>query len=448
MSSACRLTTLEPNRNGSPPVDARTLHSLSGSSLIGMRGLGKHVSRGAIAVRGMTLTARKGGIVNPIGLSGCGKSALLKVIAGSQSHSARTGTVNGRPPDVCGNAIFVSISILEFVCLPSQVVMAARPGHTVYGFDLPGDYPPAPNGSGHPATRRNGTALSARQWMKHRIIPVTVTEAIQALAPPRASRLRRNLHTVLPVLALLVALCLREFLVRYDMNPHVLIPSPCLAAATLVRDIVSIGGSMWFTMSPAMAASGLAIVGGILAGTLLTLSLKAKTSLFPFKNVPQATPVVWIEFPVSIQASNARAAPLIRECIAAFIPILSSTVTGLRSAEHGLRGLFAQSGHVSGQQVHRLLVPSAHPNFLAALEVVGALSLICAAVAELVADSMGQDAGLVSLMLESGFRNGTPRVTAVLLLVSLPVIVICLITSWLSRPVLVHRHETEWKTEG
>lgn len=45
-------------------------------------------------------------------------------------------------------------------------------------------------------------------------------------------------------------------------------------------------------------------------------------------------------------------------------------------------------------------------------------------------------------MLESGFRNETHRMIAVLLLVSLPVIVIGRITSWLSNPVLVHRHET------
>ena len=408
MSSACRLTTLEPNRNGSPPVDARPLHSLPGSSLIGRRGLGKHVSRGAVAVRGIALTAREGGIVSPIGLSGCGKTALLKMIAGSRSHSARTGTVNGRPPGVRSNAIFVSNSILEFVCLPSRVVMAARPGHTINGFDFPGDNSPAPNGSGHPATSRNGAALSARQGMKHRIILVTVTEAIEALAPPRASRVRRNLHTVLPVLALVVALCLQEFLVRYHVIPHVLIPSPCLAAATLMRDIVSIGGSMWFTMSPAMAASGLAIVGGILAGTFLALSLKVKASLFPFKNILQETPVVWIAFLVFIQVSNSLAALLIRECIAAFTPILSSAATGLRSAEHGLRSLFAQSGHVPGQRVRRLPVPSARPDFLTALEVAGALSLIGAAVAGIVAGAMGHDTGLSRSCLNRVSATGLP----------------------------------------
>ncbi len=373
MSSACRLTTLEPNPGGSPPVDARTRYSLPGNSLVGMRGLGKHVSR---------------------------------------------------------------------------VAMAARLGRTVNGFDLPGDYPPAPSGSGHPATRRNGSALSARQGKKDRIIPTHATEAIEALVPPRASRLCCNLHTIPPVLASLIALCLRELLVWYHVIPRELIPSPCLATATLVQDFVSIEGSVRFTMNPAVAALGLVIVGRILTRIFSALSRKAQTSLFPSEDVLQATPSVRIAFPVFIQVGNARAALLIRACITAFIPNLSGTVAGLQGAGHGLHGLFAQSGHVPGQRVRRLPMPSAHPDFLAALEVSGALSLIGAAVAGIFAGAMGHDTGFVSLMLESSFRNGTPRVTAVLLLVSLLVTVTCLITCWLPKPALVHRHETEWKSEG
>ncbi len=98
MSSACRLTTLEPNPVGSPPVDARTLHSPSDNSLIELRGFSKQVSRGALAMHGKALTIREGGIVSLIGLSVCGKTTLLEMIAGLLSLSARTDTVNGRPP--------------------------------------------------------------------------------------------------------------------------------------------------------------------------------------------------------------------------------------------------------------------------------------------------------------------------------------------------------------
>ncbi|MCY4140417.1 MAG: hypothetical protein OXF56_19395 [Rhodobacteraceae bacterium] len=423
------------------------MHNLSGNSLIEMRGLGTHVSRGTIAAHGMTLTIREGGISTLIRLSGCGKTTLFTMIAGPRSRSARTGTVNDHPPGVGTYAIFVTNSIFEFVNLSHRVVMAARPGLTVNQFDLPSD-DPAPGGSGNPATKRNGDALPARQWGKYWIIPVPETEAMVALTPPRAFRVRRNLHTVVPVLASPVALCFRELHVRYNEKPHDLIQPPCLVATTLARDFVAIEGSMRFIMNLAMAALGLAIVGGILVGIFFALSLTVEGSIFPFGVVLQATPVVGIDFPVFIQASsNTLAAPLTCACIAAFIPNLASTVIGLRCADHDPRGLFARNGTIPGQGLRRLPVAQAHPDFLAAREVAGALSLIGAAVAECVAGAAGQDAGFVLRKLESSFRDGTPRMIAVLLMVPLLSIVIGLISIRQSRPVLVHRHATELKTE-
>ncbi len=279
-------------------------------------------------------------------------------------------------------------------------------------------------------------------------MPVPGTEAMEALTPPQVSWVRRNLHTVMLVLTLLAALCLRELLVRYHGIPHYLIPSPRLVATTLVRDFVSIEGSMWFTMKLDQAAMGLAIVGGILIGIFFVLSRKVEMNLFPFKVVLQATPVAAIAFLVCICVSNTFAALLICACIAAFIPILTSTVIGLRRADRDLRDLFAQYGAIPWQRVRCLQAPSANPDFLAELEVAGMLLLIGAVVAEFAAGAVGQDTGLVSRILESSFRDETHRMIAVPLLASLPVIVVGLITSWLSNPVLVHRHETGWKTEG
>jgi NitT/TauT family transport system permease protein len=73
--------------------------------------------------------------------------------------------------------------------------------------------------------------------------------------------------------------------------------------------------------------------------------------------------------------------------------------------------------------------------------------LIGAVVAEFVAGTAGANTGLASRILEASFRNEIPRMFAALVLVSMLGIVIFLGTSWASRRVLGHWHESEVKRE-
>jgi len=138
---------------------------------------------------------------------------------------------------------------------------------------------------------------------------------------------------------------------------------------------------------------------------------------------------------------------LICAWIVAFFPILSSTVIGLRSADHNLRDLFTLYRASSWQRFRLLLAPSALPFFLSGLKVSGGLALIGAVVAEFVAGAAGKETGLASRIFEASFRSDIPLMFAALLLVSLCGIVIFLVTSWVSRKVLGHWHESELKRE-
>ncbi len=262
------------------------------------------------------------------------------------------------------------------------------------------------------------------------------------------SRLRRNLPFLMPAMTLAVALALWEFLVWYHDVPHYLIPAPSLIAATLARDFVSLMGSLWLTVQLTLAALAFAVVGGILIGMGFALSRTVEMSLFPFAVVLQVTPIVAIAPLILIYVSDTFAALLICAWIVAFFPILSSTVIGLRSADHNLRDLFALYGASPWQRMRLLLAPSALPYFMAALKISGGLALIGAVVAEFVAGAAGQNTGLASRILESSFRMEIPRMFAALLLVSMLGIAIFLITSWLSNAVLGHWHESELKREG
>ena len=270
------------------------------------------------------------------------------------------------------------------------------------------------------------------------------------MTDPRIARERRErrLRVVLPIVTIIAALALWEFLVWYNEVPHYLIPAPSLIAQTLVRDWSSLMQSAGFTVRLTLMSLGLAIIGGVALGMVFALSRPVEMSLFPFAVILQVTPVIAIAPLILIYVSNTFAALLICAWIVAFFPILSNTAIGLRSADHNLRDLFSLYRATPWQRLRYLLIPSALPYFMAALKIAGGLALIGAVVAEFVAGTAGQNTGLASRILEASFRNEIPRMFAALFLVSLLGIVIFLATSWLSRAVLGHWHESEIRREG
>ena len=260
-------------------------------------------------------------------------------------------------------------------------------------------------------------------------------------------RREKRLRTLLPIAALLLALGLWEFLVWFNEVPHYLIPAPSLVAKTLVTDWSTLMQSAAFTVKLTLLSLALSIIGGVLLGMLFALSRLIEMSLFPFAVILQVTPVIAIAPLILIYVSNTFYALLICAWIVAFFPILSNTVIGLRSADHNLRDLFTLYQATPAQRLRHLLIPTALPFFMAALKIAGGLALIGAVVAEFVAGTAGQNTGLASRILESSFRSEIPRMFAALFLVSLLGILIFLITSWLSRAVLGHWHESEVKRE-
>ncbi|TWI36933.1 ABC transporter permease [Paracoccus sulfuroxidans] len=286
-------------------------------------------------------------------------------------------------------------------------------------------------------------------------MPTSITEpGLPAAAAPteidprilRENRERR-MRILLPIGAITLALALWEFLVWFYQVPHYLIPAPSLIAKTLVQDWASLAQSAAFTVKLTLLSLGLAIIGGVALGMIFALSKPVEMALFPFAVILQVTPVIAIAPLILIYVSNTFVALLICAWIVAFFPILSNTVIGLRSADHNLRDMFRLYQATPWQRLRYLLIPSALPYFMAALKIAGGLALIGAVVAEFVAGTAGQNTGLASRILESSFRNEIPRMFAALFLVSLLGVVIFLITSWLSRLVLGHWHESEIKRE-
>ena len=280
----------------------------------------------------------------------------------------------------------------------------------------------------------------------------TIDPALEAISPlndadRRRDRRERVLTIVAPLLVLVVALAAWELFVRINKIPPYILPGPVLVLQTLWEKWPSLSGSLWFTVKLTLSALGLAIVGGVGLGTLFALSRYVEVSLFPYAVVLQVTPIIAIAPLIMIYVDSTMGALLICAWIVAFFPILSSTVIGLRSADHNLRDLFTLYRASPWQRFRWLLTPSALPYFMSGVKVSGGLALIGAVVAEFVAGAAGKETGLASRIFEASFRSDVPLMFAALLLVSLCGILIFLVTSWVSKMVLGHWHESKLKRE-
>jgi NitT/TauT family transport system permease protein len=176
-----------------------------------------------------------------------------------------------------------------------------------------------------------------------------------------------------PIAAVTLFLLAWEIVVHWKDIPPYLLPAPSLVLLTLWQNLGSLMQSWWVTVSITFAALALAVIFGVLLGSLFTLSRWAEWSFTPFAVVLQVTPIIAIAPLVMILTDSAIVTVLICAWIVAFFPVLAGTVTGLRSADANLRDLFRLYRATPWQRLRLLLAPSALPSFLTCLKVAGGL---------------------------------------------------------------------------
>ena len=105
--------------------------------------------------------------------------------------------------------------------------------------------------------------------------------------------------------------------------------------------------------------------------------------------------------------------------------------------------LFRLSRATRWQTLWRLRVPSALPYFFGGLRIASGLALIGAVVAEFVAGTGGEGAGLAYQILLAGIQLNIPRLFAALLLIAAAGVAMFAATAGLSRLALARWHESE-----
>ena len=258
----------------------------------------------------------------------------------------------------------------------------------------------------------------------------------------------RVMRIAAPALVALVALAVWQgFVVAYDIPPY-LVPSPLAVLRTLVTDRLLLLDSLGVTLGIALTALAISIVLGVFVALVFVQSRWIEMSLFPYAILLQVTPIVAIAPLIIIWVKDTRIALVVCAVVVAIFPIISNTTLGLRSVDPGLLNLFRMCRATRWQVLWRLRVPGALPYFFGGLRISSGLALIGAVVAEFVAGTGGQGAGLAYQILLAGIQLNIPRLFAALVLIALCGVVLFTLTTWASNAALSRWHESELRPEG
>lgn len=265
-----------------------------------------------------------------------------------------------------------------------------------------------------------------------------------------AGRLQALLQRMAWPLGLGVAVVgLWEFLVRYNDVPRFVLPAPSRIVATFVADADYLFQAWQYTAMISVAAFFVALFSGLLIGSLLVQSKRLESMIWPYAVILQVTPsfalapliLIWVGF------ERTWLALLINAWLVAFFPILSNTVIGLKSADHGLRNLFGLYGASRWQRFRELQLPAALPYIMAGVRISASLAVIGAIVAEFLAAS-GSATGLAWAILESGSQLNIERMFAAVMVLSIYGLAIWYATGWVQHRLLAHWHESETTQEN
>ena len=258
----------------------------------------------------------------------------------------------------------------------------------------------------------------------------------------------RVLRFVAPALIAVVLVALWQGLVVAYEVPTYIVPSPWVVLQTLVADRALLIDALGVTLGIALTALAIATLVGTLVALVFVQSRWIEMSLFPYAVLLQVTPIVAIAPLIIIWVRDTRTALVLCAVVVAIFPIIANTTLGLRSVDHGLLNLFRMCRASRWQVLSRLRIPSALPYFFGGLRIASGLALIGAVVAEFVAGTGGQGAGLAYQILLSGMQLNIPRLFAALFLIAAAGIALFAATVWISHAVLSRWHESEAEAPG
>lgn len=267
--------------------------------------------------------------------------------------------------------------------------------------------------------------------------PEAGTPTPVATAATRTAPARRLPAWVPPVLVAVALLGLWYALSYVILSPdnRFLMPPPhevlgMFADADVRSDLFT---ALSRTMVVSFVGLAIAIVIGVLWGTLMSQAPWVERSLYPYAVLLQTIPILALVPLIGFWFGFELSSRVIVCVLMALFPIVSNTLFGLQSADKGQRELFALQGASRWTVLTKLQFPAAMPNIFVGLRTSAGLSVIGAIVGDMY--FRRGTPGIGALMSNYQSRLQSSELFAAILLSALLGIVIFAVFGWLAKKI-------------
>ena len=198
-----------------------------------------------------------------------------------------------------------------------------------------------------------------------------------------------------------------------------LLPPPSMILESIQSNFFSLMGSLAVTLKVTLTALIASVVISVCLAIIFYFSKFVERSMMPITVVLQVTPIIAIAPLISIWVDSSQMATLICAFLVAFFPLLTNTISGLKSTERNHLDLMKLYRANKYQLLRYVVLPNALPYFLSGLKISTGLALIGAIVGEFVIGPISGHSGLAYRIIESGYQLEIPKMFASVVLISI-----------------------------
>ena len=226
-----------------------------------------------------------------------------------------------------------------------------------------------------------------------------------------------------------------------------LLPPPSMILGSIFQNFSSLMESMLVTLKVTLIALTMSVLISVSLAILFYLSKILERSMMPITVVLQVTPIIAIAPLISIWVDSSEMATLICAFLVAFFPLLTNTITGLKSTDKNHLDLMRLYRANKFELLRFVVLPNTLPYFLSGLKVSTGLALIGAIVGEFVIGPISGHSGLAYRIIESGYQLEIPKMFSSVVLISILGIVLYNVVRLLSYYILKNWHSSYSQTD-